>query len=175
MITLECNYSKKIGLPQYSSHQFSITLRTDLADVTQVQAESSRLYELLQNGVDASIQEVGFLPNGTGNSNGHNGNGHLKPETWNCSDKQKDLITKIVTDQKLERGVCVLSVCPKGDSHIDWWCRWELQRTRHPYLRVYENLIHYSGFAAAGRLREPTLARGVDAGASEGGGAPVGQ
>ena len=106
MITLECNYSKKIGLPQYSSHQFSITLRTELADVTQVHAESSRLYKLLQDGVDASIQQVGFLPNGNGHnehSNGQNGNGHLKPETWNCSDKQKDLITKIVTDQKLDK------------------------------------------------------------------------
>ena len=43
MITLECNYSKKIGLPQFSSHQFSITLRTEIADVSQVQAESARL------------------------------------------------------------------------------------------------------------------------------------
>ena len=90
MITLECNYSKKIGLPQYSSHQFSITLRTESADVTQVHAESSQLYKLLQDGVDASIQQVGFLPNGNGhnghsNGNGQNGNGHLKPETWNCS------------------------------------------------------------------------------------------
>lgn len=32
MITLEANYSKKIGLPGYSSHQFSITLRTEIAD-----------------------------------------------------------------------------------------------------------------------------------------------
>ena len=30
MIVLESNYSKKIGLPQYSSHQFSITLRTEI-------------------------------------------------------------------------------------------------------------------------------------------------
>jgi hypothetical protein len=29
MITLECNYSKKLGLPGYSSHQFAITLRTE--------------------------------------------------------------------------------------------------------------------------------------------------
>jgi hypothetical protein len=52
MITLECNYSKKLGLPGYSSHQFSISLKTELADASQVQAESSRLYKLLQNGVD---------------------------------------------------------------------------------------------------------------------------
>jgi hypothetical protein len=61
MITLECNYQKKLGLPGYSSHQFSITLRTEIADVNQVQAESARLYKLLQEGVDTSIKETGYL------------------------------------------------------------------------------------------------------------------
>ena len=81
MITLECNYSKKLGLPGYSSHQFAITLRTEIADLTQVQAESSRLYQLLQQGVDTSIKETGYLPtngndrgNGQGQGNGSNGN-----------------------------------------------------------------------------------------------------
>ena len=71
MITLECNYSKKLGLPGYSSHQFAITLRTEIADLTQVQAETARLYKLLQEGVDTSIKETGYLPT---NSNG-NGRG----------------------------------------------------------------------------------------------------
>jgi len=48
MITLEANYSKKIGLPGYSSHQYSVSLKTELADVTQVQTESARLYAVLQ-------------------------------------------------------------------------------------------------------------------------------
>jgi hypothetical protein len=65
MITLECNYSKKIGLPGYSSHQFSVSLKTELTDVSQVQAESSRLYKLLQNGVDTSIREIGYLYDNT--------------------------------------------------------------------------------------------------------------
>jgi hypothetical protein len=52
MITLECNYQKKLGLPGYSSHQFAITLRTEIADLNQVQSESARLYKLLQDGVD---------------------------------------------------------------------------------------------------------------------------
>jgi hypothetical protein len=111
MITLECNYSKKLGLPQYSSHQFAITLRTELADVTQVQAESARLYKLLQEGVDTSIKEIGYLPtNGNGNgqrgSNGNGGNGHNQPAEngeWNCSGKQRDLIIKIVEENKLEK------------------------------------------------------------------------
>src|SRR6185369_11084470 len=68
MITLEANYSKKIGLPQYSSHQFSITLRSEITDLSKVQDESARLYDELQHAVDTSIQQVGFLP-------GENGNG----------------------------------------------------------------------------------------------------
>ncbi len=102
MITLECNYSKKIGLPQFSSHQFSITLKTEIADVNQVQAESARLYKLLQTGVDTSIKEVGFLPgqNGT-NGDRHNGNG--SNDAWECSDKQKALILKIVEEHQLDK------------------------------------------------------------------------
>ena len=103
MITLEANYSKKIGLPQYSSHQFSITLKTEIADPAQVAAESSRLYTALQSAVDQSLQQVGWLPDGApANGNGHsrpvngNGNANGHAERWNCSDKQRDLILKIV-------------------------------------------------------------------------------
>ena len=116
MITLECNYAKKLGLPQYSSHQFSITLKTELADLTQVQAESGRLYKLLQSAVDGSIQEVGFLPaNGNGNghptngqghgTNGHSANGHGngRADAWACSDKQKELILSVVEENRLDK------------------------------------------------------------------------
>jgi|ERR1039458_16661 hypothetical protein len=116
MITLECNYSKKLGLPGYSSHQFAITLRTEITDLNQVQAESARLYKLLQDGVDTSIKETGYLPtNGNGNGSGNgqrsgqndNGNGHNQNQAengaWNCSGKQKDLIIKIVEEHKLEK------------------------------------------------------------------------
>ena len=113
MITLECNYSKKLGLPGYSSHQFAITLRTEIADLTQVQAESSRLYQLLQQGVDTSIKETGYLPtNGNGNGrgngqvqgNGSNGNSQTGDNgAWNCSEKQQNLIQKIVTENNLDK------------------------------------------------------------------------
>lgn len=109
MITLEANYSKKIGLPQYSSHQFSITLKSELSDVSQVEKESARLYDILQQSVDSNIQRVGFLPNetkpnGNGHTNGHS-NGHHKPEAdkWACSDKQKELILKITDENKLDK------------------------------------------------------------------------
>ena len=109
MITLEANYSKKIGLPGYSSHQFSVTLKSELSDVSQVEQESARLYDVLQNSVDSNIQQIGFLPGeakSNGNGNGHtNGNGHHKPQDdkWACSDKQRDLILKITDENKLEK------------------------------------------------------------------------
>jgi len=103
MITLEANYSKKIGLPGYSSHQFSVTLKSELSDISQAEQESARLYDVLQNSVDSNIQQIGFLP-GESKPNG-NGNGHHKPEAdkWACSDKQRDLILKITDEHKLDK------------------------------------------------------------------------
>ena len=105
MITLEANYSKKIGLPGYSSHQFSVTLKSELSDVSQVEQESARLYDVLQQSVDSNIQQIGFLP-GEAKPNGNgNGNGHHKPQDdrWACSDKQRDLILKITDENKLDK------------------------------------------------------------------------
>lgn len=102
-LTLEANYSKKIGLPGYSSHQYSLTLKTELSDLTQAEAESARLHQTLQTSVDRELQKVGFLPvngNGNGHSNGH-ANG--KAEAWACSVKQRDLILKITDDHKLDK------------------------------------------------------------------------
>jgi len=107
MITLECTYSKKLGLLGYSSHQFAITLRTEIADLTQVQSESARLYKLLQEGVDTSIKETGYLPsaNGSGGNGQRGANNNPSPDNaaWNCSDKQKNLIQKIVTEHNLKK------------------------------------------------------------------------
>jgi hypothetical protein len=113
MITLEANYSKKLGLPGFSSHQFSITLRSEIVDVNQVQQESARLYRLLQDGVDTSIKETGYLPraNGHANGNGHDHNGvrtvsiNRAPDSavWGCSEKQKSLIQKIVVENSLNK------------------------------------------------------------------------
>ena len=63
-LVLEANYSKKLGLPSYSSHQYSVTVRTELSDLGQVSTESTRLYALLQSNVDQEIQKTGFLPGG---------------------------------------------------------------------------------------------------------------
>lgn len=57
-IVLKANYSKKLGLPGYSSHQYSITLRTELTDPAQVPVESSRLYAAA--GVGAAEPATGM-------------------------------------------------------------------------------------------------------------------
>jgi hypothetical protein len=99
-IHLEANYSKKLGLPGYSSHQYSVTIKTEVSDANQVQLESTRLYDLLQSCVDREIQKTGFLPAAHG-SVSNNGNG--RSETWQCSEKQRDLILKMVEEHKLEK------------------------------------------------------------------------
>ena len=92
-ITLEANYAKKLGLPNFSSHQYCVTIRTELTDLSQVAEESARLYRVLQDAVDREIQEVGFMPdastygmhasqNGNG-GNGHPGNGNGHPRNGN--------------------------------------------------------------------------------------------
>ncbi len=127
-VIIEANYSKKIGLPGYSSHQYKLTLRAELTDLTQVSAESQRLQGLLQASVDRELQQPGWLPPGNGNAptnghsngngngngrsngNGHhpqngngNGNGHSQPERWNCSPKQQALILRIVEEHRLDK------------------------------------------------------------------------
>ena len=108
-IHLEANYSKKLGLPGYSSHQYMLTVRTEVNDPAQVQAESSRLYALLQSCVDRELQNPGFVPPASTGDNGHNGTGRQgsanggSREEWACSPKQRDLIIKIVEENRLDK------------------------------------------------------------------------
>ena len=124
-VKLIANYSKRLGLPGYSSHQFSVSVETELVDIGDVPGESRRLYELLQTNVDGQIQTTGFVPpatygmddssplaavpapgvsNGNGNGgNGANGNGGPLDGRWKCSDKQRDLILKLVGEHDLDK------------------------------------------------------------------------
>ena len=79
-IKLSANYSKKLGLPQYSSHSFSASVEVELTDITQVEAEVQKLYALLQQSVDQEIQHAGFIPGSNGSGNGH-GNGRAQPRS----------------------------------------------------------------------------------------------
>jgi hypothetical protein len=128
-IKLSANYSKKLGLPQYSSHSFSASVEVELSDITQAEAEVQKLYQLLQHSVDQGIQHPGFIPGSNGNSNGraqpqpngngrsyplqpngrtsHGSNGHSQPRTtgdaWNCTEGQRGFILRIVSDHKMEK------------------------------------------------------------------------
>ena len=106
MIVLEANYSKKLGLPGYSSHQYSLTVRKEVSDIAQVEHESRQLFATLQSNVDRDIQNTGFLPQNNGNGYRHSGNGNGRragEERWNCSEKQQALILKIVDENKLDK------------------------------------------------------------------------
>ena len=121
-LKLIANYSKRLGLPGYSSHQYSVCVETEISNISEVAAESTRLYQSLQQSVDEEIQHTGFVPDHgygmegktNGNGNGHtnrsngngNGNGHTNTngDGWVCSDKQRDLILKLVDEHQLDKG-----------------------------------------------------------------------
>ena len=96
-VKLITNYAKRLGLPGYSSHQFSVSIETELPNLDNVRQDSARLYESLQEVVDQQIQKTGFVP-----PDGY-GMGGEKTGTWNCSKKQRDLIEKIIAENKLDQ------------------------------------------------------------------------
>jgi hypothetical protein len=131
-IKLSANYSKKLGLPEYSSHSFSASVEVELTDITQVEAECQKLYELLQHSVDQEIQHPGFVPssgfgsNGSRQGNGHSAKSHSNGRTystqgrhstgsngnhqppavgdrWNCTDGQRGFILRIISDNQMEK------------------------------------------------------------------------
>ena len=61
-IKLIANYSKRLGLPGYSSHQVEVSIETEITHTSELAAETERLYGSLQSAVDAQIQQVGFVP-----------------------------------------------------------------------------------------------------------------
>lgn len=104
-ITLEANYSKKLGLPQYSSHQYSITVKTEVSNLSKIDEASNQLYRQLQEAVDRDIQQTGFLP-GTGDKHAdivqfHPNEPSGGPRDWNCSAKQRGLIEKLMVENRL--------------------------------------------------------------------------
>lgn len=130
-VKLIANYAKKLGLPGYSSHQFSISVETELTNVEDIAATSERLYRQLQDSVDKEMQNYGFVPpdgygmapesdraprngaavnghNGGGNGNGsRNGNGDrpasAPADRWNCTDGQKGLVIRLVHEHQLDK------------------------------------------------------------------------
>jgi hypothetical protein len=117
-IKLIANYSKRLGLPGYSSHQFSVSVETELMTTDDVAAESERLYQRLQTTVDEQMLHTGFVPPSTygmdppAESNPHADTAPAnvtqvanwqRGPAWKCSDKQKDLILKLVEEHQLDK------------------------------------------------------------------------
>lgn len=162
-IKMISNYSKKLGLPGFSSHLFSVSIETELVTTADIPAETERIYQLLQTNVDKQIETVGFVPpydygmepaaeangtnpapNGSANgpasasalaaviaaaiasasnqananpapngndANGGNGANWQRGPAWKCSDKQRDLILKLVEEHQLDKaGVEALAI-----------------------------------------------------------------
>lgn len=131
-LKLVANYSKRLGLPGYSSHQFSVSVETEISSKDDIQAESSRLYQVLQQSVDEEIQHTGFVPTdnyGKNGANGHNhrvnGNGHANGSSngqWHCSDKQRELILKFVDEHGIPKDKMEslsIELCGAGVKLID--------------------------------------------------------
>jgi hypothetical protein len=120
-LKLVANYSKRLGLPGYSSHQFSVSCETEITNVEDVAAESARLYETLQLSVDEQIRQVGFVPD---SDYGSNDSSSIKPINriasigsnanengqWRCSDKQRELLLKLIADHNIEAAVQEMSL-----------------------------------------------------------------
>jgi hypothetical protein len=122
-IKLTATYCKRLGLPGFSSHQFSVSLETELVAIDDIPTESERLYHLLQTNVDEQIQFTGFVPppdygmddppstapSTSPSSSRSLRNGSTQSENWSqgaawkCSDKQRDLILRVVDEHQLDK------------------------------------------------------------------------
>ncbi len=100
-IQLQLEYSKKIGLPEYSSHGFSVSLQAEVSSIEDVSAEVEHIYQTLQEAVDQQIIHPGYVPGQEAAPKVH-----VLPsqeKAWKCSPKQKELILKLVSEQGLDR------------------------------------------------------------------------
>lgn len=120
-VFIKATYVKKLGLPQYSSHQYSVEVSAELTDLAQLPQASADLYARLQASVDSQIVNPGFIPGDTPPSAApatntssvhprHTDTSRPSPsngadgDPWRCSDKQRDLILKIVDEHQLDKG-----------------------------------------------------------------------
>jgi hypothetical protein len=102
-VFLEINYSKKVGLPNYSSHSHSVTVRTELADLSRLEQTNAELYARLQSAVDSQIVNAGHLPPAEPARTTNPPAAAAKPtgDSWACSPRQKELINKMISEHQL--------------------------------------------------------------------------
>lgn len=111
-LLLRAKYAKTCGLAHYSSHQFSVSVETEIRDISEADTEMANLYQQLQRNVDAQIQQTGFVPSEAyGSQPSHrkipqqNNQPHAEPspqpQQWRCSEKQRSFIHRIMKENNL--------------------------------------------------------------------------
>jgi len=98
-ILLQFDYGKKLGLPNYSSHNFGVSMKAEVSDPEDIPQEAERAYGILQQAVDKQMENPGFLPSPR-QENQDQTNG-TDPEKWNCTERQRGLIIKILSQNDL--------------------------------------------------------------------------
>ena len=113
-VKIIANYSKRLGLPGYSSHQFSVSVERELASTDNVTTEASTLYQTLQRAVDQEMQKTGFVPDteyGSADQTAKAGtlkqtppiaHEQIQDKPWKASEKQRELVFKIVDNSGIE-------------------------------------------------------------------------
>jgi hypothetical protein len=111
-IKMISSFSKKVGLPGYSSVSFGLTIECELTKIDEIESEANRTYRILQESVDRELQNPGFVPPSDFGMEDNNDSVAPAPGTiteihdngrWKCSDKQKDLILKLVDEHQLDK------------------------------------------------------------------------
>ena len=94
--------SKKVGKPNYGSEGFTLTVESEVTNIDQVKEESHRLYLLLS---DAVSQELAGSSTDTAPKNAEWPTiVRNTPQEYKCSEKQRDLILKIISENEVDRG-----------------------------------------------------------------------
>ncbi len=129
-IKLNTAYSKKLGLPGYSSHAFSASVEVELADINQVGTECARLYGLLQASVDGEIRNTGYVPDeayGSRDGSPRRGRGEGRGRAprgrdaapYPCSQRQRDLILKVARENGMAPEVLEAFANEHGGAGLD--------------------------------------------------------
>jgi len=91
--------SKKVGQANYGSAGYSLTVQSEVSNLDQVREESRRLYNLLNDSVNSELsgenqeEKRAEWPTIVRNT----------PQEYKCSDKQRDLILKIINENEVDR------------------------------------------------------------------------
>ena len=103
-IQIVASVGKKVGQPNYGSKSFNLSCTKEITDLGTLEAESIKLHRLLEQIVEAQIEKdestEHVAPVNRLNTSGvrTNGNG----EGWHCSEKQRELIVKLIKDHNLD-------------------------------------------------------------------------